>query len=228
LNSAQGEYSIAAGQNAVAQINGTFVWADSNTNVFDPFALAGPQGILNSFNVRSTGGFYIATGVNATSGQITSGIYVAPGGSGWNTLSDRNAKTDFSKLDTTEVLGRLVKMPVLSWRYKSQNASVRHIGPMAQDFNAAFGVGEPDKAGQRKYINSLDEEGVALAAIQGLNQKVDKLQNELQGRDAENQRLQANVADLQSQLDSLQKTVARLMDKSAGSYALSSPKQAER
>jgi hypothetical protein len=179
-NIAEGRFSFAGGQNAVAASDGTFVWADSNTNVFNPLILSGPQGFANSFNVRSTAGFYIATGVNSTDGQITSGVYVAAGGSGWNTLSDRNAKTHFSGLDATDVLRRLLSVPVLSWNYKSQDASVRHIGPMAQDFNAAFGVGEPDKAGERKYINSLDEEGVALAAIQGLNQKLEEKDAEIQ------------------------------------------------
>lgn len=39
-----------------------------------------------------------------------------------------------------------------------------HLGPMAQDFHAAFNVGMDDK-----HMATVDEEGVALAAIQGLN-----------------------------------------------------------
>jgi hypothetical protein len=195
-NSAKGQFSFAGGQQAVASQNGTFVWADANTNVFDPWNLPGVQGFPNSFNVRSTAGFYIVTGIDSTSGNITSGIYVGAGGSGWNTLSDRNAKTNLVSLDAREVLRRLVNVPVMAWNYKSQNAAVRHIGPMAQDFNAAFGVGEADKAGERKYINSLDEEGVALAAIQGLNQKVEE-------KDAE-------IHKLEKKLDELQAVVQRL------------------
>jgi hypothetical protein len=199
-NVAAGRFSFAGGQRAVARLDGTFVWADSDPNVFDPFGLIGPQGFANSFNVRSSAGFYIATSVNSTNGQITSGVYVAGGGSGWNSLSDRNAKTDFSKLDAADMLRRLVSVPVLSWNYKSQDASVRHIGPMAQDFNAAFGVGEPDKAGEKKYINSLDEEGVALAAIQGLNQKVEE----------ENHNLRAELRDKQSRIAELETRLSRL------------------
>jgi hypothetical protein len=43
------------------------------------------------------------------------------------------------------------------------------MGPMAQDFKAAFGVGESDTG-----ITSVDADGVALAAIKGLNQKLEE------------------------------------------------------
>ncbi|MEO8740656.1 MAG: hypothetical protein ABI537_13275, partial [Casimicrobiaceae bacterium] len=51
--------------------------------------------------------------------------------------------------------------------WKSQDDSIRHMGPMAQDFRAAFGLGETDTG-----ISTVDADGVALAAIQGLNQKL--------------------------------------------------------
>jgi hypothetical protein len=56
-------------------------------------------------------------------------------------------------------------LPTSSWQYKSERG-VRHIGPMAQDFYAAFGVGTDDR-----HITSIDEEGVALAAIKALHAK---------------------------------------------------------
>ncbi len=109
--------------------------------------------------------------------------------------------------------------------------------PMAQDFHAAFGL----NGGDDKHISVIDEGGVALAAIQGLNQKLEqKLEQqeteitklnqvvaELNRPDAENARLQTTVAALQSQLEGLQKAVARLADKSAGGLALNSPRQEE-
>ncbi len=42
------------------------------------------------------------------------------------------------------------------------------MGPTAQDFRAAFGLGEDETT-----ISVVDEQGVALAAIQGLNQKLE-------------------------------------------------------
>src|SRR5205085_1241241 len=77
--------------------------------------------------------------------------------------SDRNAKTNFAAVNTRSVLERVVGIPVQSWNYNSDSKTVRHIGPMAQDFRAAFSLGEDDK-----HINLLDEGGVALAAIQEL------------------------------------------------------------
>ena len=58
-------------------------------------------------------------------------------------------------------------MPIATWNWKSQDASIRHMGPMAQDFHAAFGLGETPKG-----ISTVDADGVALAAIQGLHQLI--------------------------------------------------------
>jgi hypothetical protein len=202
---ALGNYSFAGGYFATAQRPGSFVWADSIPVAFDPFALSGPQGVNNTFNVRSTGGFYIATGVNTTSGAITSGMYLSGGGSGWNTLSDRAAKTNFETLDDREILDRLVSMPIKGWNYKTQDPFIRHIGPMAQDFNEAFGVGETDEKGEKRYINSVDVDGVALAAIQGLNHKVESenasLRSELKARNDDVQALKQRLDAIERMLE---------------------------
>ena len=110
-------------------------------------------------------------------------------------LSDRNAKTDFSAVQPGEVLAKLASLPISSWRYTNETANVRHVGPMAQDFKAAFDLGASDK-----MIGTIDESGVALVAIQGLNQKIDQLKGELARRDAEN-------AALQQRLDKLERLV---------------------
>ena len=109
--------------------------------------------------------------------------------------SDRNAKENFSPVDNQAVLAKVAALPVTQWNYKTDKAGVQHIGPMAQDFQAAFGLDGPDD----KHISVVDEGGVALAAIQGLNQK-------LQEKDAEIAQLQAKVA----QVDALQKQLQEL------------------
>ena len=58
--------------------------------------------------------------------------------------SDRNMKEAFSFVSAREVLDKVVEMPVTTWRFKGENDSIRHIGPMAQDFAAAFGYGVDD------------------------------------------------------------------------------------
>ena len=88
--------------------------------------------------------------------------------------SDRNKKANFATVSPREVLGRVVALPIETWNYLSQGPSVRHIGPMAQDFHQAFGVGEDDT-----HINMVDANGVALAAIQGLYQLVQEQELQL-------------------------------------------------
>src|SRR6186997_3443544 len=81
--------------------------------------------------------------------------------------SDRASKENLTAVNPRDVLERVAQMPISTWNYKSQDTSVRHIGPMAQDFAAAFQVGE-----DQRRITTVDADGVALAAIQGLNQVV--------------------------------------------------------
>src|SRR5690348_4374220 len=89
-------------------------------------------------------------------------------------LSDRNKKANFAAVNAREVLGRVVSLPIETWNYLSQGPAIRHIGPMAQDFHTAFGVGEDDT-----HINMVDANGVALAAIQGLYQLVQEQEMQL-------------------------------------------------
>jgi hypothetical protein len=88
-------------------------------------------------------------------------------------------------VDSQDVLAKVSALPLSTWNYRSQNPEVRHIGPMAQDFRAAFNVGENETG-----ISAVDADGVALAAIQGLNQKLDASR-------AENAELKERVAQLE-------------------------------
>jgi trimeric autotransporter adhesin len=83
-------------------------------------------------------------------------------------VSDRNAKANFAPIDARAVLERVLTLPVSTWVYRT-DPSTPHIGPVAQDFHAAFGVGSDDKT-----INTVDEGGIALGAIQGLNAKLEE------------------------------------------------------
>jgi hypothetical protein len=88
--------------------------------------------------------------------------------------SDRAVKENFGGVDPEEVLDAIRALDVQTWNYKADDASVRHIGPMAQDFAAAFGVGEDD----RKIMN-VDAQGVCLAAIQALATRIEALETEI-------------------------------------------------
>jgi hypothetical protein len=82
--------------------------------------------------------------------------------------SDRNVKQDFAPVNSKTVLDKVAALPITTWKYKS-DATTPHLGPMAQDFYAAFNLGSDDK-----HIAVIDESGVALAAIQGLNEKLEE------------------------------------------------------
>ncbi len=112
--------------------------------------------------------------------------------------SDRNAKENFTPINTGDVLAKVVALPLSKWNYK-QDATSRHLGPMAQDFYAAFGIGPDDK-----HIATVDADGVALAAIQGLNQKVDSETAKLRAKNAELERSLENIEKLLNRLNTAQ------------------------
>ena len=87
--------------------------------------------------------------------------------------SSREIKTDFAELDGKEVLAKLAEVPITSWRFKTDNEGDRHVGPVAEDFHAAFQIGDD------KTIANTDADGVALAAIQGLQEVVQENHTEL-------------------------------------------------
>jgi hypothetical protein len=72
------------------------------------------------------------------------------------------------------VLEKLVALPISTWNYKGEDPAIRHLGPMAQDFAAAFGLGADDRT-----INMLDANGVAMVAIQALYRRVQQLEAEI-------------------------------------------------
>jgi len=108
--------------------------------------------------------------------------------------SDRNAKENFAAVDSEGVLAKVTALPITEWNYKFNSSEVRHVGPVAQDFHAAFGLDGPDD----KHISVVDEGGVALAAIQGLNQK-------LEARLKEND---AVIQSLEQRLERLEKIMS--------------------
>ncbi len=190
---AGGAGSVVLGSDMTAQAaaSGTFMFGDRSTT--NDVVAAAP----NQFLVRAAGGtnFYS----NAT---LTAGVTLAPGGGAWSNLSDVRMKEGFRELDGEDVLGRLAHMPVREWSYKSQDAGIRHVGPTAQDFHAAFGLGESDVR-----ISTVDADGVALAAARALEARTAALRDgqaaqhdELAALRRENDELRARLARLEQWL----------------------------
>jgi hypothetical protein len=113
--------------------------------------------------------------------------------------SDRNAKENFTTVNAREVLAKVASLPVTQWNYKTESKDVRHLGPMAQDFQAAFGLDGRDD----KHISVVDEGGVALAAIQGLNQKLNEKDAEIEALKHQNDSLAARLNELEATVKQL-------------------------
>jgi hypothetical protein len=172
---ASGQYSTAIGHSSTASGSnstaigyyastnghaGSFVYGDNSTQILLTATAA------NQFSVRAAGGVRFFT--NST---MDLGAQLSPGAGSWSTLSDRNAKAEFLAVDGEDLLGRIRQVPVSTWVYRAQpDRSVRHIGPMAQDWARAFGFSTDSLT-----INTGDFDGVNLAAAQALATRTDAL-----------------------------------------------------
>lgn len=94
--------------------------------------------------------------------------------------SDRNIKDNFQSVNEDEILERVSQMPVEYWTYTDREHGVRHIGPMAQDFHAAFNVGGSDR-----FIHNVDANGVNLASIKALYKRLQEKDEEIAALEAD-------------------------------------------
>jgi trimeric autotransporter adhesin len=186
---ADADYAVAIGYRASTNgFDGTFVIADASTT--DSLEASA----TNQFNSRYAGGYRLYT--NATT---TTGVSLNAGGSSWNVISDRNRKELFLPVDRESVLARIRGIPVSTWRYiDEQDRSVRHMGPMAQDWQRAFGF-----SGDSTTINSGDFDGVNFAGVQALEIRTGQQANQIHALRAENQALRGEVEVLRAVVDAL-------------------------
>jgi hypothetical protein len=102
--------------------------------------------------------------------------------------SDRNLKEAFAAIDSQQILDKVASLPITEWEYKADKADTRHLGPVAQDFRSAFGLGRDDR-----HINAMDGVGVSLAAIKGLYQRLEE-------KDAEIEHLKTRLAEIEAMM----------------------------
>lgn len=180
--SAAGVGSVALGRTARTAVagSGSFMFADRSTSA--PFQSNSP----NEFGARFAGGFYLYTRAD-----LGTGVALAPNGSSWAPLSDVNTKENFRDVDGEDLLARLARVPIREWNYKAQDTTIRHMGPTAQDFRAAFGLGDFPLR-----INTIDADGVALAGVRALDARTRAMQEE-------NAALRAAVDALRQEIESL-------------------------
>ena len=111
-----------------------------------------------------------------------------------NGVSDRDAKRDIEPVDGREFLDKVLVLPISEWSYKGDGGT-RHVGPMAQDFRASFGLGQDDKT-----ISYTDPAGVALAAIQGLHGLVEEKDDRISDLEKRNAELEKRLQRLEKAL----------------------------
>ncbi len=195
-NVAAGQASLAAGKDARAANNGSFVWADVSGGTFS-------SNRDNQVKMRANGGVWFSLnsgrwveffddGVDRLI-NVSNNAYLSRGGQ-WVNNSDRNMKEKFTPVEGADLLSKIDRLPITRWKYKTESDEVSHIGPMAQDFHAIFGVG-----GDSTAISTLDPSGIALAAIQELSRQ--------------NNELKRHNAALESRLDELQRKIETLLSR---------------
>jgi hypothetical protein len=192
-----GRHSDASGMNSMALgtrastngKTGAFVFGDES---YGGWAMAQ---VDNHFVVRAKK-FWLGTNdaVTATANRLietSTGAYLSTGGA-WVSSSDSTKKHRWQDVDAEDVLSRVSAMPVRSWSYREEGDSVRHLGPTAQDFRAAFGLGDTEKA-----IATVDADGVSLAGIKALAQRTADLRRE-------NEELRALLGEVMRRLAALE------------------------
>jgi len=204
-NTASGAASVAMGYHAHTNARqGSFVFADRST--VDTLR----AGVNHSSNWRVSGGFRIFTSSNLSTGvtlqsgasvsnwgqanaviSTSTGAYLSTGGV-WTNVSDVNRKHNFEAISGEDILSQLSKIKIQQWSYLSDNDNVRHIGPTAQDFRAAFGLGNDERS-----IGTVDADGVALASIQALEARTSKIAGQLEELKAENTALRDRLEALE-------------------------------
>ncbi|HEX6912148.1 MAG TPA: tail fiber domain-containing protein [Longimicrobium sp.] len=209
-NTASGAASVALGYHAHTNARqGSFVFSDRSS--LDTMR----AGVNHSANWRVSGGFRIFTASNLSTGvtiqsgasvsnwgqsnaviSTSTGAYLSTSGV-WTNTSDVSRKHLFERVEGEDVLTRLRSIPISSWSYRTDDRGIRHLGPTAQDFRKAFGLGNDDVT-----IGTVDADGVALAGVQALDARTRAQAQRIEALERENAELRARLDRIEAALAS--------------------------
>ncbi|HEU4456273.1 MAG TPA: tail fiber domain-containing protein [Longimicrobium sp.] len=209
-NTASGAASVALGYHAHTNARqGSFVFSDRSS--VDTLR----AGVNHSANWRVSGGFRIFTASNLSTGvtiqsgasvsnwgqsnaviSTSTGAYLSTSGV-WTNTSDVSRKHLFERVEGEDVLTRLRSIPISSWSYRTDDRGIRHLGPTAQDFRKAFGLGNDDVT-----IGTVDADGVALAGVQALDARTRAQAQRIEALERENAELRARLDRIEAALAS--------------------------
>jgi hypothetical protein len=216
-------YKASTSTGAGSPRTGSFVFGDRSTTTDTVHAE-----VTNSATWRVANGFRIYTAANLSSGvtfqngsatsnwgqssaviSTSTGAYLSTSGV-WTNTSDVNRKHLFAAVSGEDVLARLRALPITSWSYRVDDDGIRHLGPTAQDFRAAFGLGQDEVT-----IATVDADGVALAAAQALEARTASQEERIEALEArnaaleqENARLAREAAETRARLERLEALVS--------------------
>lgn len=205
---ATGDYTTALGFRASTNGHtGAFVWGDASTT----------DSVLsqanNEFRIRARGGIRLRTSTAANSIPGVwgnTGCDLTTGSGTWSCSSSRTIKTDFASIDKDWVLTTLRDLPVSTWKYREDTTDALHLGPVAEDFHAAFGLGADSTS-----IASQDLAGVALVAAQALERRTAEerslTESEIRSQAQQIRELRAEVEDLRGRIREMEAIEERLL-----------------
>jgi hypothetical protein len=193
-NEADGNYSLAAGREATAAAAGSFVWGDSSEEAVQSLG-------SDQFVVQAGGGVTIYSDSD-TDQNI--GVELPSGDGSWSSLSASTAKSGVSPVRPDAVLDGVESLDISMWHY-NDNEGVEHMGPMAEQFHEQFGLG-----GDERRISNVDADGVALAAIQGLAERLDDAREGVVERDDRIEELETEVERKDDRIEELDAKNERL------------------
>ena len=151
-------------------------------------------------NIGPDDGNIFATGNIMAQGNISCGGEL-------NCPSDVNIKEGFEEIDPKEILRKVKNLPITRWNYIQDENDTDHVGPMAQDFAAAFEVGTSDK-----HISTIDSDGISLAAIKGLSLIMDEKDTTISAQADEIAELKSELEDIKAELGERSESISELME----------------
>ncbi len=174
-------------RNGATAVNGV-MFALFDEDQLTPGNTARPEFIFSTFGTRAI--------------DTWTGAHLTAGGA-WTNASDRNRKQNIVRFDPKDALARLRQLPVYQWNYIAEGDGVLHVGPMAQDFHAAFGL----NGGDDTHITTVDADGVVMASVVAVADETDALRKE-------NAKLLQQISDLEARLARIESLLARIARRS--------------
>jgi len=191
---AHGFTSFAFGKRVRANKDGTVIFGDTNGGETNSSLGTFPLNERSADQKDTFYGFFDNGYKLYTTASINgSGVELNHGDGAWNTLSDKTKKENYQKIDKQKVLDKLIALPMEKWNYTAQNDKIKHIGPYAQDFNKAYGLGDG-----KLTISTIDSDGIAFASIQALAERNKQLNQK-------NKLLESKLSNLESRFSKLEK-----------------------